>query len=316
MKIAFLNIYRNNNRGAESFTEDLAKFLSAKNEVAWFGPDKNTWIVQPVEKTNLLKRFFLDPASLSVLVFTLKLLPKLIKENPDVVIPMNGFWQLLLVKLLGKKTIVTGHSGPFWDERWNLYLKPDVFVATTEPTAAWAKKTCPWAKVVTIPYGIDIEKFKTAKPVKLNLTRPIILCPAAAVPYKRVHLAKQAVSHLHKGTLLHIGQGANFTVPHVQMPKYYAACDAVTLPSSSQENSPMVFLEAMAAGKTTVTTDTPRTRWILGDAGIFVDPENIEDYSQALEKRIDKKIIAEQAKKYSWVKIIKEYEELLVSLNR
>lgn len=73
----------------------------------------------------------------------------------------------------------------------------------------------------------------------------------------------------------------------------------------------MVFLEALAAGKTMVTTDTKRARWILGDAGIFVNPENIEEYRKALEKRVDLKTIKKQAEKYSWDKIVKEYEDLI-----
>ncbi|MDO8634099.1 MAG: glycosyltransferase family 4 protein, partial [archaeon] len=151
MKIAFLNIYRNNNRGAESFVNELAARLSAKNSVTILGPEKDTWIVQPKSTTGFLKRFFLDPSSISVLLFSLKLLPRLLKEKPDLVIPMNGFWQVVICKFLGCKILITGHSGPAWDERWNLYLKPDVFVATTEPTAVWAKKTCPWTRVVVIP---------------------------------------------------------------------------------------------------------------------------------------------------------------------
>lgn len=312
MKIAFINLYSGiNNRGAESFVHDLAARLAENNKVVFFKADSKTWVVQPKHSSSLLKCFFLDPASLSVLVFTLKQLPRLIKENPDVIIPMNGFWQVLLCKFLGKKILVTGHSGPGWDERWNLYLKPTVFIATTEPTAIWARKTCPWTKVVTITYGIDVEKFKKAKPVKLNLERPIILCPAAAVPYKRVHLAVAAVKKLGKGTLLHIGEGAELNVPYEEIPSYYAACDVVTLPSTSQENSPMVFLEAMAAGKPVVTTDTQRARWILGKGGIYVNPENIEEYKTALENALHKKVdFQNQLKKFSWEEVTKDYQEL------
>lgn len=315
MKICFFNLYSGiNNRGSESFVIELANRLSAKNTIISLKADKNSWIVQPQSSTGLLKRFFLDSASLSVLLFSLKKIPSLLKESPDVIIPMNGFWQVLICKLFARKVLIIGHSGPGWDERWNLFLKPDVFVATTEPTAVWAAKTCPWTRVVVIPYGIDLKKFQDAKPVKLNLERPVILCPAAAVAYKRVHLAREAVSKLPKGSLLHIGQGASLNVPYDKIPSYYAASDVVTLPSTSQENSPMVFLEAMAAGKTVVTTDTKRARWILGEAGIFVNPENIEEYKNALEKRIEKVVIENQAKKYSWERIAPLYEQLIKEL--
>ena len=240
---------------------------------------------------------------------------------------MNGFWQVLLCKFSPGKILITGHSGPGWDERWNLYLKPDIFVATTQPTADWAEKTCFYTKVIIIPYGID--EYKNITPVNVNLEKPVVLCPAAAVRYKRVDLAIKAVSKMKRGSLLHLGTGPllpdlkklgeellgkrflSLTVNYDQMPGFYAACDVVTLPSSEQENSPMVFLEAMAANKITITTDTPRSRWILGNAGIFIDPTNIVNYSKALISGLgsDKKLIKDQVVKYSWDKIIRKYDE-------
>lgn len=329
MKIAFLNIYSGtNNRGAESFAHELATRLRNKHDVKFFrGIDFGVPIVQPTNNLRLLKLLFLDGAALSVLYFTLKIFPELWKGHYDWIIPMNGFWQVLLCKFIFKsKILITGHSGPGWDEKWNLWLKPDVFVATTEPSAKWAKRTSPWTTVVAIPYGINIEKFAKAKPVKLNLERPIILCPAAAVEYKRVDLAIKAVAKLGKGSLLYIGTGPllshlndlgekllgkrylNLALPYEKMPAYYEASDVVTLPSKSQENSPMVFLEAMAAGKMTVTTDTSRARWILNSAGIFIDPANIEEYSRALQAGLDshKETISE-AQRFDWNRVISSY---------
>lgn len=335
MKIAFLNLYSGiNNRGAESFSHELANRLRKNHEVKILrGVDYKTPIFQPTHTGSILKLLFLDRAALSVLIFTLKIFSELWRGNYDWLVPMNGFWQVLLCKLVFKsKILITGHSGPGWDEKWNLWFKPDVFVATTEPTAKWAKKISPWTKVVTIPYGIDIEKFAKAKPVSLNLEGPIILCPAASVEYKRVDLTIKAVAKMNNASLLYLGSGPllpelkvsgekslgnrflNLAVPYEEMPKYYAACDLVTLPSSSQENSPMVFLEAMAAGKLTVTTDTSRARWILGEAGVFVDPADVSAYSRALEEALrinDLKRVSSQADKYSWNKIIIDYDRLL-----
>lgn len=337
MKIAFLNLYSGvNNRGAESFAHELAlRLIQKEHRVDFYtGPQMDAKIVQPEHNLkNPLKRFFLDKASLAVLFFTLKTFPKLWKNKYDWIIPMNGFWQVLLCKFIFRsKTLITGHSGPGWDERWNLWLKPNVFVATTEPTAKWAKKVSPWTKVVTIPYGIDISHFLSAKPAIVNLKKPIILCPAAAVEYKRVDTAIRAVAKMKEGSLLYLGTGPllselkdlgekllgkrflNLAVSYDEMPSYYKACDVVTLPSSSQENSPMTFLEALAAGKMTVATDAPRPRWILGDAGVFVDPTDTQAYAAAIQKAIDfkdKSTISLQAEKYSLETIIEEYEKLL-----
>ena len=337
MKIAFLNLYSGvNNRGAESFAHELAlRLIQKEHRVDFYtGPQMGAKIVQPEHNLkNPLKRFFLDKASLAVLFFTLKTFPKLWKKKYDWIIPMNGFWQVLLCKFIFRsKTLITGHSGPGWDERWNLWLKPNVFVATTEPTAKWAKKVSPWTRVMTIPYGIDISHFLSAKPAKVNLKKPIILCIAAAVEYKRVDTAIRAVAKMKEGSLLYLGTGPllpelknlgekllgkrflNLAVSYDEMPSYYKSCDVVTLPSSSQENSPMTFLEALAVGKMTVATDAPRPRWILGDAGIFVDPTDTQAYAAALQKAIDfkdKSIISLQAEKYKWERIIEKYEEVL-----
>ena len=102
------------------------------------------------------------------------------------------------------------------------------------------------------------------------------------------------------------------------VPEYYTACDLVTLPSLPQENSPMVFLEALAAEKRVVCTDTPRNRWILGDCGIYVNPQDIASYARALHEGLiragDRAQFANQANLYSWEKIINQYTDLLRTL--
>lgn len=337
MKIAFLNLYGGiNNRGAESFAHELADRLGKFHEVKVFrGIDYGVLAVQPTNNLTILKLLFLDGAAISVLRFSFKIFGELWRGNYDWIVPMNGFWQVILCKLIFKsKILITGHSGPGWDEKWNLWLKPDVFVATTEPTAKWAKKVSPWTNVVRIPYGVDIAKFVRAKPVGLDLERPIVLCPAAAVPYKRIDLAIRAMGKLEKGSLLHLGTGPllteikklgseilgskrfrNITVEYEDIPSYYAACDLVTLPSATQENSPMVFLEAMAAGKMVVTTPNPRSEWILGSMGQYVDPENIGEYAAALKIGLEKKVSKNEIARFSWDNIARNYLDLLRKMN-
>lgn len=347
MKIAFLNLYGGTvQRGAESFTQSLAEKLKENHEVIWFkGFSKAT----PQHQFSghlfrrLHKRMFLDKANRSVLLFTLKKLPNILRKKFDLIIPMNGFWQLLLLKVLqpfGKfKLLVIGHSGPGWDERFNLYLKPDAFIATTKPAQIWAKRTCAWTSIELIPYAINVRKFKKTKPTTLDLPRPLILCPAALVPYKRVDLAIKAVSRLKRGSLVVLGRGGlepelhklgnrliknRFmltTVSHSKIASYYKACDVVTLPSSPQENSPMIFLEALASIRIVVTTDTPRNRWMLERTGVFCDPTNVASYTQALKKAIqiksEEKIIRAIDKvleKFRWENVLPAYEKILESL--
>jgi len=356
MKIAFLNLYTGvNKRGAESFSDGLATKLAENHHVTFFmgghptGKEKykvvqlESFIAQPSDsfKGGLLqkmaKRVFLDRSNLAVLLFSIKAFPYLWKGKFQVMRPINGFWQVVICKIIkffrGGKIIIRGASGPGWDERWNLYLKPDLFVATTPETAAWAKRTCPWTTVEMLPLAVDVEKFSHAKSCKLDLEHPFVLCNAAADSYKRVDFAIKAVAKLPKGSLIHLGEGPqkqeiiklgsellgkkrflSTSVPYDEVPQYYKAADVVVFPSKQQESFGMVLLEAMAAGKMVVATDTSKTRWILGPAGIFVDPENIEEFSKGIEKALkvkaDSKEIQNHFEKFTWDTVANEYENL------
>jgi glycosyltransferase involved in cell wall biosynthesis len=362
MKIAFLNLYSGiNQRGAESFTHKLANRLMEKHKVIFFqGGDKlpnqkykvkkiQNSIRQPEEIfpqrfiKKLFKYLFLDQGNISVLLFTLKSIPELIKQNCDVILPLNGFWQVLILKIIQPfykfKIIITGHSGPGWDERWNLYLMPNVFIATTKPAFEWAKSACFWTRIELIPYGIDIKSFRDVKEADIKLEKPIILCPSALVPYKRVNLAIRATAELKSASLLVLGEGrlrekikdlgkkllaARFlltSVPYSEVASYYKAADIVTLPSAPQENSPMVFLESLAGGKIVVTTDTVRNRWLLEKAGFYCNPQDIDAYSQTLafalkekSSTATKKYFRKARAKFDWDKVLKQYLGILDSL--
>lgn len=340
MHILFLNLYGQRiKRGAESFSHDLATRLSINHQVTFNKGDSDLMPASSFKGSftdRLQKRLFLDRPGRQVLAFSLRQISHILTRNYHIVIPLNGFWQLLILKLLkpvkGYKIIVTGHSGPGWDERWNLWLKPDAFVATTTPTLTWAKRIAPWTKSVLIPYGVDSTLFKV-KPAKLPLKLPIILCPSALVPYKRIDLAIRAVARLGNVSLLILGQGPlknqlaslgqqllghRFMIksaPYSQMPSYYSACSAVTLPSDPQENSPMIFLEALAAGKPVVATDSPRARWALRHAGYYTHPQNLDHYAQMLSKAL--KSTPDTKKplgKFLWPKVLNKYQQLFKSL--
>lgn len=356
-KIAFLNLYSGiNNRGAESFTHELASRLANDYSVSLYGAGRTelsgvnfisvkTYTHQPSHglPVNLLlkvcKLLFLDNANLAVLLFTFKISRSLLKEKYDVIFPLNGFWQLLICKIVsaytGSKIVVTGNSGPGWDEKWNLYLHPDIFIATTGPTAQWARNVAPATKTEVIPYGIDVTKFSRAKAAELALKHPIILCNAAAVEYKQIEFTIRAVSKLTDVSLLHLGSGPLIddlsklgkellgerfltkSVSYEDIPNYYAACDLVTLASKPQENSPMVFLEAMASGKFVVCPDTERNRWLLEDCAIYLNPANLNDYTKGLALGLKKNIKTEIVKRsqiYSWDKVVKQYKDLLTGL--
>ncbi len=354
MKIAFLNFYSGFvARGGETFVQELATRLAKDNEVVVFqaGPKQpakyNTQVIghfsgsqwlSGLPTTHLIRRLFLDKYKLLELLFTLKLLPQLFRLKPDVVFPLNSGWQALLCSLYCRirsaKLIIAGQSGPGWDDRWNLLMKPHIFVALTNRQLAWAKATTIWKQeFALIGNGVDLKQFNPDGPeARLKLNKPIILMVAASTPDKRVEQGIRAVAGLKLASLLIIGQGPlderinnlgykllgekrflHLSVKHNEMPPYYRAADLFSLCSLSSEAFGIVYLEAMAAGLGCVATADASRREIVGPAGLYViNPEDAQEYSQVLSAAIKinwREKALKQAGKYSWDKIAGQYRK-------
>jgi len=264
---------------------------------------------------------------------------KKMDKDVDIVVTTNGSLQALYVRiwsfLRGKKHIAVGQSGPGADDKWNLLFMPDVFIALTSFQKKWAKKFNPLVKVVTIPNGVDLNKFESSnKALKIDLPHPIILSVGALVAGKRLDLIIKATAAT-KASLLLVGGGELqgelqklgeellknrfkiISLPFNDMPKIYPTCDLFTYPTLPWESFGIVLLEAMASGLAVVATDDPIRREIVGDAGYFIDPTDIDKYSEALEKALKTKWGGRprhQAEKFSWDEISKRYKELFESL--
>lgn len=353
MKIAFLSFYKGVvARGVETFVDELATRLSKDNDVTVFqsaaGENISYKVVEiKSDKTkfdsyenSVLRKLFLDKASLRIAFFTLKCFKKLIREDFDIIIPTNGGWQTLLVKFIcllkRSKMVVSGQSGKGFDDRWNILLKPSLFVALSNRDETWAKKHI--VNVANIPNGVDLNKFSPkVKPTEIPLTKPIVLCVSALTTQKRVELVIEAISRLKNVSLLIIGHGDQnhknaieelgktklsnrfllMETSHEKIASYYRASDVFTLPSSSSESFGIVLLEAMATNLPVVVTDDEIRKEIVGKAGYLVDPTNSIEYSLKLEKALSinwGNIPRQQAEKYSWDKISERYEEELKKL--
>jgi glycosyltransferase involved in cell wall biosynthesis len=277
------------------------------------------------------------------LEFTVRSLIPLMQFKPDIVIPSNGGVQTFLVRiycwLFNWKMVVVGHAGIGAPDKWNLLFRPDVFVSPSGRGEIWAKSLffANGIKIVHISHGIDLDKFSPdAKKVELELEKPIILCVSTFDPFKRVDLAIKAVSKLKKGSLLVIGgdtgQGAidkmalenlgerrylKVQVTPDEIPSYYASSDVFTLPSTIHEAFGIVYLEALSSNLPIVATNDELRREIVGDAGILIDPEKIDEYAKALEKAIGTdwgNKPRKQAQKYSWEEVTNKYENLFENL--
>lgn len=323
MKIAFLSYYSGNvNRGVETFVHELG------NNLVKLGHQVVVYQSGP--------RLPAATYGVNKLVSLYKL-PKL---DADVVIPTNGRFQSLLCRfwclIHNKKMIISGQSGLGIDDRFNLWLFPNVFVALTQHQARWVKSLNPFVKLATIPNGVDLEKFSSEiKPLKLNLPGPIILSASALIEAKRPELIIKAVAKLKSGSLLLVGSGERqkeledlgkellpgrfkiISIPHDQMPAVYASADLFTFATVPWESFGIVLLEAMATNLPVVVSDDPIRREIVGKAGIFVDPENTDKYAKALEVALKKDwadLSRQQAEKFSWAKIAKQYDQVFRNL--
>jgi glycosyltransferase involved in cell wall biosynthesis len=249
------------------------------------------------------ERLYLDPRALTSIGFTKRCLPHL--KKADIIIPTDGYWQVLLLKRNCSAPIVSvGHAGMGWTDADTLRLKPDCFVATSPVMAAWAASINPKVTIKTIPYPLD-PRFSSPPQTQptLSLPHPIVLTVAAFTAYKRVDAVIKAVAKT-QGSLVMIGQGeehhtlsllAARYLPHRHLltqveynilPGYYHAADVFTLASKPQEAYGQVLVEAMAAHLPIVTTDDPIRRWLVGKPGFYVNPTDSNAFAKALEAAV------------------------------
>lgn len=305
MRIAFLNIYQGkHNRGAETFVYELSKRLSNNHEVD---------VISEVDYLKLLKARY------------------------DLIIPTNGRLQVFLVRLItwltGAKMIVSGQSGKGLDDRINLYAFPDAFVPISTYALRHSKARNPFVKLVYIPNGVDLEKFKPSGiAYKSKLHKPIVLVVGALVKSKRIDLVIKAVSRLPEVNLLIVGDGAErdsleklasdlipnrfefLNVKHEGMPEVYRSADLFVLVPRSSEAFGIVYVEAMASGLAVVAPNDEQRKEIVGGGGILVDhadrPEDIAfAIGEALKRKWGDKP-RKQAQKFDWDDIAQKYEKL------
>jgi glycosyltransferase involved in cell wall biosynthesis len=344
-------------RGAETWAHQLANYLSRGNEIwiVQGGPvDKSkdlknykvfstntavNWKISELQGT-FLRRIFLDYRSLKIAFFTIKILKFLWRQKFDIVIPTNGGWQSAFMRIFTwfnhKKMVVVGHSGIGWDDRNNLWCFPDCFVALSTHAKNWAKKVNPIVRVEYIPNGVDLGKFTPqGRRIDLGLTRPIVLSVGALEAGKRIDLVIRAVAKLKDFSLCVVGDGVlrkeleklgkellgeRFKIIKVgfeKMPLVYRSCDVFVSATAPYYSFEMVLLEALASGLPVVVNDDPIRKEIVGNAGILVDPTDIDSYAQAIQRALNidwEGKPRKQAEKFSWEKVAEKYEKIFKEL--
>lgn len=340
------------NRGVETWTSEIAGRLGKDHEVFVLQGEDQTenknYKIQPIKlrifwrikaNGNRWSRYRESAYWISLnLSFSIRAILQLITIDPDIVIPTNGGVQTLILrvfsKLFGWKMVLVGHAGIGRPEKWNLLMRPDLYIMPSERGKKWAQGL--WfskgIKIINIPHGIDLVKFNpNVQPVKITLKKPIVLCVSAFDAYKRVDLTIRAVSRLRNVSLLILGGdneskindlgekllGDRYKQVRVdpdKIPGYYAACDVFTLPSNRYEAFGIVYLEALASNLPVVATDDELRKEIIGNAGLLVEPTNTKEYSEAINSALQKDwgdLPRKQAEKFDWDNIVEKYEEEL-----
>lgn len=122
---------------------------------------------------------------------------------------------------------------------------------------------------------------------------------------------------------LNLAQDVIFTgsVPHEQLPPYYAMCNIFVLPSiSGPESCGLVVIEAMASGKPAIVSDLPGVRDNIesGSTGLRVPPKNVEALADAILRLVEDNSLRNEmahnaraeVETYSWQKCAEEIEAI------
>ena len=293
---------------------------------------------QRMLKGNWGRNFMLDYYHQQIFKFSLKALKQADRFGAEIIIAMNGGWQSFLTRvycwLKAKKMVISGQAGLGWCDGWNLLMRPDVFVATSERNKRWAKRGYgKGTKVEMIYNGVDLSRFKPkGKKYRLGLERPIVLCVAGRDRYKRVEETIMAVAGLKNVSLVVVGGneevkklgkerlGRRFKqlmVEYKQMPEIYRSADVFSLVSESSEAFGVAYLEALASGLPIVATDDGLRREILGRYGIYVKQvEDVQEYGERIKQALEQKKQRPDRwlVKFDWNRIAGEYIKVFKSL--
>lgn len=195
-----------------------------------------------------------------------------------------------------------------------------------------------------VPHGIEsrfLMRPRPQRPAQTFILRPLrLLYVSIQAPYKHHAELMQAVAQLRlqgrsvelqmvgsnsdmygaavrrrrmeldpKQSFLHDLGHVNFE----QLHELYQQVDAFVF-ASSCENLPNILIEAMAAGLPIACSDRGPMPDVLGDAGVYFDPESPKSIVQAITKLGDDPVLRaelaqrawKRAQKYSWARCARE----------
>lgn len=144
----------------------------------------------------------------------------------------------------------------------------------------------------------------------------VLIGPATRNSFKRLHHSLSEIDPENK-FIHYIGQ-----IPYKDMPLYYNKSD-LCLFASSCENLPIILLEGMASGLPVTCSDKGPMPEILGDSGIYFNPEDPYDIARKLEQLILQPDLRftlscksyQKAKQYTWKRCADETFNFIKNVN-
>jgi len=171
------------------------------------------------------------------------------------------------------------------------------------------------ARTATIPHGVDVRFRRDAaeqRPLEAcSPEQPFRLVYVSAVEaYKHQDLVAKAVARLRSrgfpvamdfvgnsyppaerkllAVLATVDPAGRFiryhgSVPHADLTRFYQGADGFVF-ASSCENMPNILLEAMAGALPIVCSNRRPMTDLLGEAGVYFEPESVDSIAAAIEK--------------------------------
>jgi glycosyltransferase involved in cell wall biosynthesis len=150
-------------------------------------------------------------------------------------------------------------------------------------------------KTEVVSCGVDLERFPLLG--RADGERPAFLCVGSLTERKNVLRLAEAFERLGRGTLTFVGDGplrpqlegrtgvrVVGPVPYAEIPDHLAACDVVCQPSLVEPFG-QATLEGLAAGRPVVATRVGGPpEFVPLDAGLLVDPLDLDGLTAALEQ--------------------------------
>ncbi|WP_068479607.1 glycosyltransferase [Pseudoclavibacter helvolus] len=345
--------------GFETAVRRLAPFLAERGwDVLVYGRDGATVADDPRFDPRVRTKTTsgLESKSLSTLTYGLSATLDSVRERPDVALVMNvanGFW-LPILHSRGIPTLVNV-DGIEWDrDKWGALAKA-VFRRGARMTAKWGGELVYDAKEIErrwgedfgrrgtfIPYGGDssptLELEKGLEP------RKYVLVVARFVPENTIPEFFAAVEAIAETTDVIIvgssGYGGPLDESAEQLAKAHSRVKwlghvkddnrlfalwqhaGAYFHGHSVGGTNPALVQAMALGAPTVARDTPYNREVLGESGIFVEPDPTQIASAitrllgdtALQDRLAAGAQSRAESEYTWELVCSRYENALAEL--